>query len=66
MKDLIPVWVALIIVIPQLLGIVLQLFTHRKIELLEQNTNGMKDQLVKVTGEAEFAKGILDQKEKEK
>ena len=28
-------------------------------ELLEKNTNSIKDALVKVTGESEFAKGLL-------
>ena len=32
----------------------------RAIELLEQNTNSIKDALVKVTGEAEHAKGVIE------
>jgi hypothetical protein len=30
-----------------------------QVEQVEKHTNSMKDQLVKVTGEAEFAKGVL-------
>ncbi len=34
--------------------------THAAIELLEKNTNSIKDALVKVTGESERAKGKLE------
>lgn len=32
--------------------------TQRKVELVHLATNGMKDELVKVTGEAKFAEGF--------
>jgi len=35
----------------------------KTIELLEQNTNSIKDALVKVTGESEHAKGVLQGKQ---
>lgn len=34
--------------------------TKRTIVTLEKNTNSIKDALVKVTGEAEFAKGLKE------
>jgi len=36
--------------------------TANTIDLLEKNTNSIKDALVKVTGEAEHAKGVLQGK----
>jgi type II secretory pathway pseudopilin PulG len=35
----------------------------RRIDALEVNTNSIKDALVKVTGEAEHAKGVIQGKE---
>lgn len=32
--------------------------TEKQVEMLEKNTNSIKDALVQVTGEAEFAKGL--------
>ncbi len=33
-------------------------------ELLEKNTNSIKDALIKTIGESEFAKGVLQENEK--
>lgn len=38
----------------------------RAMELLEKNTNSMKDALVKVTGEAKFAEGLKSGREEER
>jgi hypothetical protein len=61
-----PVEVALIVaaasVVPNILSLLLQFFTHGRITTLERNTNGIKDELVRVTGEAERAKGVIEGK----
>ncbi len=36
-----------------------QIINSRKISELEKNTNSIKDALVKTTGEAEHAKGVI-------
>ena len=38
----------------------------RRINTLEKNTNSIKDALVKVTGESEHAKGVIQGKAQEK
>jgi ammonia channel protein AmtB len=40
-------------------GVLVSLINHRKIEEVHQATNGMKAELVKVTGEAKFAEGVV-------
>jgi len=37
--------------------------THRKLHLLEKNTNSMKDALVKLTGEKAFNEGLKQGRE---
>jgi hypothetical protein len=34
-------------------------YTHSRIKELAVNTNSIKDELVKVTGQSEFAKGVI-------
>ena len=60
----VPVWVALVVAIPQIVGTVLQFFTHLRINELEKNTNSITDKLVKLTGKAEFAKGVKSEQDK--
>ena len=45
---------------------IIGLLAHGKIASLEANTNSIKDELVKVTGESEFAKGLKQGQEEEK
>jgi hypothetical protein len=56
----VPIWVALVVAVPQILGVIMQFFTHLRINTLEKNTNSIKDELVKVVGESEHAKGLLE------
>jgi hypothetical protein len=63
----VPVWLAIVAAIPQIITLVLNFIvvrrtktTHEAITTLEKNTNGIKDALLTVTGEAEKAKGILE------
>lgn len=37
---------------------------HDEVKVVASETNGMKDQLVKVTGEAEFAKGVKQERDR--
>jgi hypothetical protein len=41
------------------------LYTHSRIRELEVNTNSIKDELVRVTGESERAKGVIQGAEQE-
>ncbi len=65
----IPLWVAIIYGIAPLWNTILQFMLHQKmgtvvqrIEEVETNVNSKMDRLVKVTGESEHAKGVLQEK----
>ena len=72
MKDLGGIFIGLGVLINALLAVVTYFQTRNvakiidktanTIDLLEKNTNSIKDALVKVTGEAEHAKGVLQGK----
>lgn len=60
-------WILLVIAVSNLLTPFFWLWMKKKfnsmsgtIDLLEKNTNSIKDALVKTTGEAEKAKGVLE------
>ncbi len=40
--------------------------TKRAVQSLAEQTNGMQEQLLKVTGESEFAKGVKAESDREK
>ena len=42
------------------LAVIMALWNGRKIKEIHEATNGMKAELVKVTGEAKFAEGVLE------
>ena len=42
------------------LAVIMALWNGRKIKEIHEATNGMKDELVKVTGAAKFAEGVLE------
>ncbi len=58
-KDIIQIIVPLIL----LLNTLISLFAAHRINQVELATNSMKDALVKVTGESEYAKGLLKGKQ---
>lgn len=67
------VWLALIAIIPATLSSVLSFLAARwslqnaiAIKAVEKHTNSMKDALIQVTGEAEFAKGLKQGEENPK
>jgi len=67
------VMVSLITGIPATLGMILAFITtiitrssRNDVRLLEKNTNSMKDALVKLTGESEHAKGVIQGAAEEK
>lgn len=78
MSDL--VQVALISATPGILGLIVGLINNilqrrfevrnhlarESIKVLEYQTNGMQDKLLKLTGESEFAKGVKQETDKEK
>ena len=72
----VPIWVAIIMVVPGILSAILGFLnnvlaqrakehavqTTDKINELEKSTNGKLESLLKVTGESEHAKGVLEGK----
>lgn len=66
MLDLLNAATPLITALGILVGVLLQVYNSiagsqraKTIALLEQNTNSIKDALIKTTGEAEHAKGVV-------
>lgn len=41
-------------------AVIIALYTNRKVEEVRHATNSMKDDLVRITGESEKAKGLLE------
>jgi hypothetical protein len=65
MSDLGQLFLGVAILINAVMSVVTFFITRNAanaLELLEKNTNSIKDALVKVTGESEFAKGKLEGK----
>lgn len=61
-KDLIQIAIPLIL----LLNTLVSIFAAHQINRVEIATNSMKDALVKVTGESEHAKGVIEGKKERK
>ncbi len=67
----IPVWVAIVYGLAPLLNTIGQFILHKKmdnvvtkVEDVKHEVNGKMSQLLKVSGEAEFAKGVLQEKDR--
>ena len=58
--------IAIVPAVASIVTAVLTLLSTRRIKLLEVNTNSIKDALVKVTGDAAYAKGLKAGREEEK
>ncbi len=69
----IPLWVAIVYGLAPLLNTFGQYILHKKmdkvankVEDVKSEVNGKFARLLKVTGESEFAKGVLQEKERDK
>lgn len=63
MKDIGNILVGVAVLINAILAVVTYFKTIRTADLVEKleiNTNSIKDALIKVTGESEFAKGVVE------
>lgn len=57
---------SLVAAVGSTLSVLMSLRNGRKIEQVHQATNGMKAELVKVTGEAKFAEGLKQGEENQR
>ena len=64
------VQVALIVAIPptvaSLASVIVSLITHQKVEIVRKEANGMKSELVALTRKDAHAKGMSDQRQRDK
>ncbi len=66
----VPVWLALIVAVPQILSIISQFIlswrvgqVHAEVKEVRVDMNGKADALLKLTAESEYAKGMKDEQD---
>ena len=57
-----PVLIAIIITAPTLLQIISNFRLHKKVDTVKDEINGRMGELLKITGESEKAKGVIEGK----
>lgn len=67
----VPLWLAVVVAIPQVLAIVANFIlswkmgqVHSEVKAARLEMNGKAAELIKVTGEAKYAEGVKDEKER--